>query len=120
MISLCFSEPDALPSSFGSADASSSPENATSRKMNPGICSSTQYILLIMPESSKILGPTWVKNRPRTTFSSHLEPSGGSEMDSQYIFGPDWARQSSERPQNGPKINRFPLIVPEWLKRNTQ
>ena len=73
-----------------------------------------------MPESSKILSPTWLKNRSWTSFWSHLEPLGVSEMDSQCIFRPDWARQSSERPQNGPKINRFPLIVPEWLKRNTQ
>ena len=73
-----------------------------------------------MPESWEILGPTWIKNRSWTSFLTHLEASGGSEMDSQYIFRADWARQSSERPQNGPKINRFPSIVPEQLKRNTE
>ena len=87
---------------------------------NPPTTTTTHYFLLIMPESSKILGPTWFKNRSWTSFLSHLEALGVSEMYSQCIFRPDWARQSSERPRNGPKINRFPLIVPEWLKRNTQ
>ena len=80
----------------------------------------TQYILLIMPESWKIWGPTWVKNRSWTSFLSHLEPLGVSETDSQCIFRPDWAHQSSEGPRNSSQINRFPLIVPEWLKRNAQ
>ena len=65
--------------------------------------------------SCQIWGPTWVKNRSWTSFLSHLEALGVSKMDSQCIFGPDWARQSSERPQNGPKrqsvsLNRAGMI----------
>ena len=68
-----------------------------------------------MPESWKILGPTWAKNRSWTSFSTHLEPSGMSETYSQCIFCAGWDRQCSEWPQNGPKINRFPLQS-GWLR----
>ena len=42
-------------------------------------------------------------------FLTPFEHLGVSEMDSQCISRPDWARQSSERLQNGPKIHLFPL-----------
>ena len=48
-----------------------------------------KYFLSIMPESWKILGPTWLNDRPWLVFLTHFEPSGVSEMDSQRIFRPD-------------------------------
>ena len=82
------------------------------------------FIQSVSYQSFQNPGKYWIQHRSNIShewlFLTQLEPLGVSEMNLQYMSRANWAHQSFKQAQNDTKLQSFPLIIPRWLKTNTQ